>query len=554
VALTLAAALALAPLLPGQLVTAEIPAPPEAPEAPEALEAPEAPEAKEAQRIRPHWEHVSDALIRLDQALVQQFSGELWSEVRETVAAGQLAALAARDGGADLGLCLAMQRTLSVLSRRQDLLEREAFAGDRARSRHPDDEQAATAWIDAEYAAAAAGFNGLADELSFAEGRLPQTSYLLVELLFGQQRDDEAGQALARGLALWPDDTGLHEQAQAWSGVLLSPEHLLNQLERRVDVFDITDADFAGIALETISVLQTAMGKARYADQEYALAGLHFDRASRALQRVRSMPRQWGQDELDYREADALVNAAYSYMGLALAQWKPDRADETGALAAEACEKALTDALRTIPGHADASEAVLWLGESLMKKGDDTAVTHGDVAQMRDLYGRMAKRFDNAVWWNNFAFWCRETGSAAEGRGELDEAHKLYEASYDAYQHTIALAPDNARYVNDTGLMLLYHLHRDLDVAQELFERAWKLGADVCENPFVEDDVHDFNFEAYCDAMLNLSRLHLEREDLAAADEVMALLLELAPQRPDVRMTEAEIRNARAPAATNEPG
>jgi tetratricopeptide (TPR) repeat protein len=499
----------------------------------------------EEPRAKPPWEHVSEALVRLDQSLIQQFDGRLWGDVRDTLAAGRTATLEARDAGADLGLCLAIERTLAGVTRRQDLLEREAFAWDRASGVHPEDADAAATWVDAEYGAVSDGLNTLADELRFAEGRIPQTTYLMVEVLFEQQRDAEAEDALSRGLSLWPTDPGLHDQARAWAEVLPSPEHLVNQLENRVDVLDVTGADFSGIALETVSVLQAAMGKTRYANREFGLAGLHFDRSAKALQRAGTMPRQWSRDELDFREADALVNAAYSYQGLALDLWAEDRNDDTAKLAAEACEQALTDALRAVPGHQAASDAVLWLGERLMNKGDPMNATYGDIAQMRDFYGRMAERFNKADWWNNYAFWCRETATTSEGRGDADEAWRLFEASYGAYQRTIALAPDNARYVNDTGLILLYHLHRDLDVAEELFERAWELGREVCENPFVEQEVYDFNFEAYCDAMLNLSRLHLERQQYDRADEVMAQLVELAPDRPDVQMTSAELKSLR---------
>ena len=500
------------------------------------------------ERAVPSWEHVSESLTRLDQALAQQFDGSLWGEVQDSVERGLSAIAAARDSGGEAGLCLAIQRTLQTAGDRQRLLEREAFATNEAETRFGDDDAAASAWLDTEYADVAAGLARLADELAFVEGRVPQTTFVLSEMLFNQARDADAAEALARGLAQWPRDPGLHDQVRAWSEVIPEPEHLVNQLEQRIDTLDLADADFAGIALETISMLHIAMGKSRYEDREFAVAALHFDRAARSLRRSRTMPRQWGADEIDYREADALVNAAYAYQGLALDRWAEDRADETAAQAAIACEKALTDALRSVPGHPAASDAVLWLGDRLMNKGDPSRSSPEDVADMRDFYGRMAERFDDADWWNNYAFWCRETGTAAEERGDADsrnEAFRLYETSYDAYRKTIALAPDNARYVNDTGLMLLYHLHRDLDEAKRLFERAWKLGADVCENPFVEDDVYSTNFEAYTDAMLNLARLHLERKQFEQAEQVVTRLLEIAPDRPDAQFTKREIDRAK---------
>ncbi len=493
-----------------------------------------------------HWQALSKGLSRLDQSLIQQLDGALWADVRDSVALGLESIDQAHKLGAPLDVCQAARVTLRAVGARQDLLEREAFAEDTSYGQAPDDEESRLAWLDDEYNAVYDGYGALADDLLYQEGRLPQTTMLLVELLFAVERDNEAADALSQGLALWPREATLHEQAKAWADILPAPENLAAQLQERVDLLDIADADFSGLALETIALLQTAMGRKAYDLRDFSLSGLAFHRAAISLQRSHSMPRQWGADEIAFRRADNLVSAAYSFLGVALNLWSEDRNAPNAQLAVEACEEQITKALVAVPGHPAATQAVLWLGDHLMNKGDPSMSSLADQAQARDLYGRMAERFDNSDWWNNYAFWCRETGTANEALGNTEEAHSLYERSYAAYVKTIELAPENSRYVNDTGLMLFYHLGRDLDEAESLFQRSWKLGAEVCDNPFVDEAVFEQNFSAYTDAILNLARLYLQRGDLDQAQTTMNTLIELAPERMDAQMTRREIDMARS--------
>lgn len=489
-------------------------------------------------------QELSRAVTILDQALLHQLDGEQWGQVEDEVALGLARVAAARDAGLSPQTCLPVRRTLEAVGARQALLWREVMAEESSWNQGLDEEQR-LAWVDGEYAAAAQGLADLADDLTYFQGSLPQTSWLLSELLFNLGRDGEAADALALGLSLWPADADLHGQVRAWAHVLPNPEDLANLLDERVAALDVADADFAGLALETLSMLQSQIGRTAYNEQRFAVSGLAFDRAARSLARAATMPRQWSDDEIAYRRADNQVSAAYSFLGLALDRWLQDRGSEEGAQAAEAAEELLTGALEAVPGHPAASEAVLWLGDYLMTKGDPTGMTAADQGQARDFYGRMAARFEVADWWNNCAFWARETGTAAEAAGDAEEAERLYEMSYQAYEKTIALAPDNARFVNDTGLMLFYHLGRDAERAEELFQRAWALGREVCENPFVEEAVFEENFLAYTDAMLNLARLYLTRGELVAADDMCAQLLELAPERADARLTQRAIDAAR---------
>ncbi len=118
-------------------------------------------------------------------------------------------------------------------------------------------------------------------------------------------------------------------------------------------------------------------------------------------------------------------------------------------------------------------------------------------------------------------FFCRETGR--------------YEDALAAYERCLALEPDNARYINDTALILLYHLHRDLDRAETMFRHAIELGQKACDNPFSDDSVREENFGAFTDAMLNLSLLMARDGRFDEAAALCDQLVAAAPDREDAR-------------------
>ncbi len=134
---------------------------------------------------------------------------------------------------------------------------------------------------------------------------------------------------------------------------------------------------------------------------------------------------------------------------------------------------------------------------------------------------------DSATWWNNLGFVAREA--------------ETYEESLAAYEKCIELAPENVRFLNDTALILLDYLHRDLDRALPIFEKAVALGEEqypgTKDDPTSEADLRS----AWGDAMLNLGKLHTERKDFAAADAAFDKLSRLDGGRPD--LAEARARS-----------
>jgi tetratricopeptide (TPR) repeat protein len=78
--------------------------------------------------------------------------------------------------------------------------------------------------------------------------------------------------------------------------------------------------------------------------------------------------------------------------------------------------------------------------------------------------------------YNNAALAARDLGVREQKNGNGDAARELWERSYRYYEKAVELSPEDARIANDCGLMLVYHLHRDLDRARELFDRAIAIG------------------------------------------------------------------------------
>ncbi|MCA8971558.1 MAG: hypothetical protein KDC95_17325, partial [Planctomycetes bacterium] len=98
------------------------------------------------------------------------------------------------------------------------------------------------------------------------------------------------------------------------------------------------------------------------------------------------------------------------------------------------------------------------VNKSYVKYFADLAFQRGNAPMSRDLNHTIALLEDDAARWNNYAFLCRETG--------------LFEESHDAYAKALDHAPDDPQLLNDAAVILQYHLHRDLDQAKAMYERA----------------------------------------------------------------------------------
>ncbi|MBI3820133.1 MAG: hypothetical protein HY286_15675 [Planctomycetes bacterium] len=152
---------------------------------------------------------------------------------------------------------------------------------------------------------------------------------------------------------------------------------------------------------------------------------------------------------------------------------------------------------------------------------------------------------DDVDWLNNAGLMRRDLGEKLAKDGRAAEAMASFEASYVHYKRAAELMPEEPRIVNDAALILLYHLHRDLDLAQEMFRRAARLGGeklDALGGERPEEDENDpesrkraaeFDYfaEATGDAWQNLALLLWEnRGDSAEIRNCISKSLQLDPR------------------------
>ncbi|MFK7742026.1 MAG: tetratricopeptide repeat protein [Planctomycetota bacterium] len=122
--------------------------------------------------------------------------------------------------------------------------------------------------------------------------------------------------------------------------------------------------------------------------------------------------------------------------------------------------------------------------------------------------------------YNNAALTARDLGVQRENEGKHDQAMELWERSYQHYEKAVELSPEDARIINDCGLMLVYHLGRNLDRARELLDRAIELGTAQLEEMPEDAPKRDRELleEAVGDAWHNIAVLKREHEKAAFAD------------------------------------
>ncbi len=305
--------------------------------------------------------------------------------------------------------------------------------------------------------------------------------------------------AYQKGIVRCTESTELHQRLLSCFGGsdLFSPRDAIDFYETLLAVEKQTPAA-KGMLCWFQGVWYDALGRSEYEKEEYERAAEAYARGAERNNRCGQIHPPFAVEAL-YAEAQAFANVGWArYYGGA-----HDLAEQNFC-------KAL--ALRQ-----DLKNAILgidYLG---------AAITNRDgFASGRDFFRRVAIAHPwNSKWWNNYALFCRETGQN--------------EQAYTGYVKAMTLAPDDTRYINDCGMMLLYYLDREPAKAEKLFRRAWKTGEEKCADPFVTEEDHKYHFDAYCDAMLNLGRLLLLQNRIEEATQVAEALGKKAPLRLDVR-------------------
>jgi len=127
---------------------------------------------------------------------------------------------------------------------------------------------------------------------------------------------------------------------------------------------------------------------------------------------------------------------------------------------------------------------------------------------------------DSARHWNNLGLFLRDYGEALERETPAPRAEDLdplWEGAFAAYRQTLELEPDNAGYLNDTAVMLHYHLERDYDEALLMYERAGELAEAELARDDISADQRDWMLTARRDARNN-HRLLSRRVDGTQAE------------------------------------
>jgi len=226
------------------------------------------------------------------------------------------------------------------------------------------------------------------------------------------------------------------------------------------------------------------LGFARYAAKQYEGAEAAFTRA--------------------VAKAPDFVNSWY-YVALA----RYFRQDYDGAIAGFRTHYGISKDDATAALRANQDENLRILDYMIGMKAAKAA--NLDAAFLSELQTLMAP--DVHRYWNNLGLFLRDEGEARErrNRNATPEQHKeildLYERSYVAYLKSLELSPDDPNYLNDTALMLHFHLDRDLDQARAWYVKAAEMAEKELARTDLDKEVRPLREIALRDAKNNLRDL-----------------------------------------------
>ncbi len=132
----------------------------------------------------------------------------------------------------------------------------------------------------------------------------------------------------------------------------------------------------------------------------------------------------------------------------------------------------------------------------------------GNLDQAREAYRQLCNAApDRAEFWNNYALICRDTGQ--------------FEESFRGYRRAMDLAPGDARVINDCALILQYHLHRDLDLAERWYIHAEDLSRASRAQAIDQGDEGAIaeHRSVLGDVLVNLARLYADQGKVAESAE-----------------------------------
>ncbi|HET6162332.1 MAG TPA: tetratricopeptide repeat protein [Planctomycetota bacterium] len=324
---------------------------------------------------------------------------------------------------------------------------------------------------------------------------------------------DDAGtlSALRRAALLKPDDTDSHEAVVAEAA--------------RQQKFDETIRFYSGLVDEPVLGHWYA-SRARELDGTWLYNSKH-DYPAAAEQ---------------YRRAEEeLVAAGRQKTELApqVAAYVPTLRASRGAAQVKAedfaaAEATLLSAIDLDPAHEGALKQLHALQDAMWTKFGGDHMPPEKFDEIRAFAAKLClvepERAEN---WNNYGFFAREA--------------KRYEESNRAYRRAIGLEPDNARYLNDGALILLYHLDRDYDQARVWLEKSRKLAEAGINDEKRRTDARNGDRETLGDAYSNLINVVQAQGDVDYAKQLLDEFEQKLPKRHEVASWRAKLTPERVP-------
>jgi tetratricopeptide (TPR) repeat protein len=191
-------------------------------------------------------------------------------------------------------------------------------------------------------------------------------------------------------------------------------------------------------------------------------------------------------------------------------------------------EATLFSAIDLAPTHEGALKQLHALQDALFTKygGDHMPAEKFD--EIRALAAKLCLvEPDRAENWNNYGFFAREA--------------KRYEESNRAYRRAIQIEPENARYLNDGALILLYHLGRDFDQARAWLEKSRALAEAGMGDEKRRTDARNGDRETLGDAYSNLINVVQAQGDVDYAKKLLDEFEQKLPKRNEVANWRAKL-------------
>jgi len=286
----------------------------------------------------------------------------------------------------------------------------------------------------------------------------------------------EAILELERGLAVAPNHRPLHDRFQQLHNRMERQAECAAAYKRVIRQHGKTPGLLYGLALSHAN-----LADARRRARKYTEAAAAYRTTAEACDEVLRLETNNPASRQYYTDWKAIIHLSMS--SLQLEAGDIEAAKREAFLAYEATPRVLEVDANGYPllrGYGGASYLLCIedIGRALVTSRDSSSLRAG-----LHYWEEIIARHPNLYGWvyNNAGLCARDLGSSlANPRGvepeereqALREAMAMWERSYAHYTKAAALSPQDPRIVNDCGLMLVYHLKRDYDVAMKLFQQA----------------------------------------------------------------------------------